>query len=134
MEQVKRSKEPSQFPPSHPPMAPKREADPRNSTRPGSRDNTRADPRDHTRVDPRNSTRAGSRDNTRVDPGDSTRAGYGGLGGRAPERWGSGGHPRGRHESGAERKEAKLPTNRPRLRVGEEGFEPSHPFGHTDLN
>jgi hypothetical protein len=42
----------------------------------------------------------------------------GGLGGRPPRRYRDSGKMSAAH----------------RTQVGEEGFEPSHPFGHTDLN
>ena len=49
-----------------------------------------------------------------------------------PTPGGPGGRPPGRN---ARRPGAADAAHRAcRLRVGEEGFEPSHPFGHTDLN
>jgi hypothetical protein len=49
-----------------------------------------------------------------------------------PGPWGSGGSPPGEN-SGLRGGSRRLPTTKGRL-VGEEGFEPSCPCGHTDLN
>ncbi len=56
-----------------------------------------------------------------------------GVWGGAPAS-GSGVAP-GQHDEGVAGKEPPGSDHTtPKLRVGEEGFEPSHPFGHTDLN
>src|ERR1700742_2895880 len=42
--------------------------------------------------------------------------------------------PPGQHGAGRNEKWPPVTDQRPPNRVGEEGFEPSRPFGHTDLN
>jgi hypothetical protein len=50
-----------------------------------------------------------------------------------PTSGGPGGRPPGRNSEAAPVLSLQHMSRR-RLAVGEEGFEPSHPFGHTDLN
>src|ERR1700730_18532346 len=57
----------------------------------------------------------------------STMTGHPRFGGEA-DIGGPGGRPPGRYRDHGKMSEAH------RTYVGEEGFEPSHPFGHTDLN
>ena len=83
---------------------------------------------------------AGTRPSAR--PGADQRPGNGGkkADGAQPQREAGppggfrGVAPPGQHGAGQNEKWPLANDQRPPTRVGEEGFEPSRPFGHTDLN